>query len=148
MLLEAMKKNLLISLGVILLSLNSLAEVVTSLDPENSCTVFRVPRENKPIQSGESVLIQKPVYGLSLKNAKVDFENNLVEVDVLVRIVMGFNFNLTQKPVIIKPENKNFDFLVNQLNRTVFLFEKVCISNSNELLWASFFEPEPIPEQE
>ena len=138
-----MKKFILITLSALLTSLNSFAEVVTSLDNENSCIVFRVPTEKLPIQTNEKLVIEKPVYGLSLKNAKVDFEKNLVEVDVLVRIVLGINFNLTKKPVVIKAENKNFEFLVNQLNRSVFLFDKVCITESNELVWATFFETEP-----
>jgi hypothetical protein len=123
------------------------ADVVTSSDAKNNCTVYRIPKESKPLQADEKLLIERPVYGLSLHNAKIDFEKKLVEVDVLVRIVFGINFNLNSKPVIIKPENKNFEFLVNQLNRSLFLFEKVCISESNELVWASFFESEPIPEQ-
>ncbi|MFN8846727.1 MAG: hypothetical protein ACK5V3_05250 [Bdellovibrionales bacterium] len=125
------------------LSLYSQADIVTSHDAKNNCTAYRIPRDSKPIQSDEKLFIEKPVYGLSLQNAKVNFENKTVEVDILVRIVLGLNSNLTTKPVTIKPENKNFEFLLNQLNRSVFLFEKVCISETNELIWADFFEPEP-----
>lgn len=134
-------------LSFLIFNSNAYAELVSSFDDTNKCVIYRTTTEKNPILSTEKILSPKGVYGFSLKNADIDFENKSVHVDIWVRIIMGLNYNLTSKPVEIKSSNPNFNFLINQLNRAIFLFEKVCVSEKNELIWATFFEPEKIKEE-
>lgn len=114
---------------------------MTSLDSKNECVVYRNTSKEKPIQAGETLINDKTSYGYTMQNLVIDFENEVVKVDIVNRIALGFNRSLVSGSVFIRASNPNFKALINQLNRVLFTFEKVCITSQNELMWATFPSP-------
>lgn len=125
--------TLLLSLIISPLSFGS---VVKSLDEFNSCTIYRVANEQNPINENEIIVSDRDVYGLTLTNMEIDFSKEEVLVDPTMIVILGINRNLLQTKVVIKKNNPEFNFLINQLNRKLYIFESMCISNSNELVYA------------
>jgi hypothetical protein len=119
----------------------SYGAIVVSADTKNKCTVYRVTSPEEAKAKLENVVEPRELYGLTIKNLKIDFETKSATVEITKRIVLAFDRPLLENRVVIKAENPNFDFLVNQLNRDLFTFDKVCIRNSNELVWATLTNP-------
>lgn len=113
--------------------------IVTSLNADKSCTIYRVTSEKSPATTEEVEYDSRELYGFSLINLKVNFIKQTATVDIEKKVVLGFDRNLNSHPVMIQASNPQFEFLTNQLNRTLHLFEKICLTDSNELLWATFF---------
>jgi hypothetical protein len=114
--------------------------VVKSLDIAQSCTIYRVSTPETPIANNEVLVSDRDVYGLTLTNMEINFEAKQVLVDPIMVVVLGLNRSLLNQKVFISNENPDFDFLINQLNRKLFVLEKMCISDNNELVYASMFE--------
>jgi hypothetical protein len=125
---------LLLTLSI---SFSSFGAIVTSKDVTNNCTAYRIVTTESPAQSHESLQDQREFFGFSLGNMEIDFANKVVYVDVIKRILFGFNRNVVEGRVVIRPENPNFNALVNQLNRVVLTLSEVCITEQNELMWAT-----------
>jgi hypothetical protein len=137
-----MKKTSLYSflLSFIFMTSHSLASVVTSQDTAAECTIYRTTSPEAPAQVGEQEVDPREVYGFSLINMTVDFDAKLVRVDMLKRVVLGFDRVMNEKPLTIKQGNPNFLFLINHLNRDLHIFEKFCLTADHELAWASLFK--------
>jgi hypothetical protein len=137
-------KNALSLLLLALMSISAHAQVIKGNDQDHSCTLYRVANEEegKPIKlnQDEVVISEKAAYGISFVDMEVDFENRKVLVQPTINIILGFNRPLIPKKAIISEENPNFNFLINQLNRKILVFEKVCISSDNEVVYAKMFE--------
>ncbi len=135
-------------LALTLLSFNAFSAVVKSNDAERGCTLFQsVTAEengNVILQPGQVLVSSKNTYGLSFTDMEIDFDRREVRVQPMINIVLGFNRMLTPAKAIIRQDNPEFSFLINQLNRKISLFEKICINSSNEIEYAKFF---PAPEQ-
>ncbi len=122
------------------ISTSSYSAVVKSKDAERTCSLYRVTTETTPINQGEITIFSKDVYGLSFKNMEVDFENKKVFVDPMINVIMGINRTLETGRVFISASNPDFTFLINQLNRKLYILEQVCINENHELIYAKFFE--------
>jgi hypothetical protein len=114
--------------------------IVKSLDVDQSCTIYRVSTAETPIANNEVIVSDREVYGLTLTNMEINFETKQVLVDPTMVVVLGLNRSLLNQKVFISNENPDFNFLINQLNRKLFVLEKMCISDNNELVYASMFE--------
>ena len=123
----------------VLVALNSkiaMAEVVISQDVEKNCKIHRATSAEAPIQAGETSIDGRVSYGFTLKNLVVDFEQKAVYVNVINRIIFGFDRTLTGKPVMIKSSNPEFQSLINHLNFSIRVFNQVCLTENNELIYA------------
>ncbi len=129
---------LLLTLGF---SVSGFGATATSIDAKNECVVYRNISKEKPVQAGETQIDNTISHGFSIQNMIIDFKNEVVTVEVLNRITLGSNRPLVSGPVFIRASNPNFKSLVNQLNRVLFTFDKVCISSQKELVWATLKNP-------
>ncbi len=116
---------------------NSFAMVVKSVDQRNGCDLYRVTKteEASEVRSNETIYSKKVVYGIKIENMDIDFRNEEVSVTPIIQVVLGLDKNLKER-VFISGQNKNFKELVNQLNKSLTVFESVCISSDNRLVHA------------
>ncbi len=133
-------------LAIFCLGVQSVAfgAVARSSDRNNQCTLYQsiVADENGEVilRPDQTLVSSKRVYGLSFIDMEVDFVRQEVRVQPMMNVVLGFNKVLVPAKASIKRGNKEFSFLINQLNRKISLFEMICISASNEIVYAKFFE--------
>ena len=143
-----MKKLLLLICVLLLTSTSFAGQVVTRFDKENNCDLYRVlsrddnGNQEKPTDD-ERLFSSRETYGLSFRDMEVDFDNRLVKVQPIMNIVLGINRPLTESKVAIAENNKEFTYLINQLNRNVLLFQKVCISKDGLVEYAKMLEDKP-----
>lgn len=134
-----------LALAFIALTFHSFAfgAVATSTDVENNCTLYQAIAENDQgqvvLQPNQRLFSSKRVYGLSFLDLEVDFDRREVKVQTVMNIVLGLNRNLVSVKSVIRESNPDFRFLVNQINRKVNLFEKICVSADNEIVYAKYF---------
>lgn len=116
---------------------NSFAMVVKSVDRVNGCDLYRVTKteDASEVRSNESVYSKKTVYGIKIENMDIDFRNEEVSVTPIIQVVLGLDKNLKER-VVIEKSNPNFKALTNQLNKSLTVFENVCISSDNRLIHA------------
>lgn len=137
-------KKLLIALALV--STTSFAAVVKSTDSVNQCSLYQViPNDENggyTMSEGQILVSPRSIYGLAFESMEVDFDQRKVMVQPMMNIVLGINKPLLPFKVSIHEQNPNFNFLINQLNRKIYAFEKVCIDNKNEVIYAEFFPTE------
>lgn len=137
-------KSFSVILLTLILSASSFAAIVKSADKENNCTLYQVvaadENGNIPLEENQTIALSQDVYGMSFQNMEVDFDKRIVKVDAIANIILGFNKVFVPNKVILSPKNDQFNFLINQLNRKLLVFEKVCISKQNEVIYANYFE--------
>jgi hypothetical protein len=92
------------------------------------------------LDENQTVVISRDVYGMTFQNMEIDFDKKIVKVDAVANIILGLNKLLVPNKVVLSPNNDQFNFLINQLNRKIFVFEKMCISKQNEVIYANYFE--------
>jgi hypothetical protein len=118
--------------------------VVKKRDSEQNCTLFKVISADTngqlKISEDEVIINQKDAYGISLTDMEIDFSNREVRVQPQINVILGMNRPLLDRKAVISAENTEFNFLINQLNRKIFLFEQICISDKNEIEYAKMFE--------
>ena len=143
-----MKKIILLSLLATFAASMASASVVKGLDAEKSCVLYRVVSPDEQgkikIKSSEVIIFDKDAYGLSFQDMEVNFDNREVLIQPTINVVLGFNRPLINGKAVIEAENPDFNFLINQLNRKLFVFEKICI-NDGKIVYAKMFEPKPEP---
>lgn len=136
----------IILLSTLLLASVSQAAVVKSFDHENHCTLYQAVAEQENgdviLTTGQTIFSKKRVYGLSFVEMEIDFDKREVSVVPTMNVVLGVNRPLFESKVVIREENPEFTFLINQLNRRLFLFEKMCINSSSEVVYAKYFPQE------
>lgn len=119
------------------------ASVVKGYDDQNGCDLYRVVSADNngktKLKPNEVIISTKEVYGLSFQDLEINFDSREAQVQITMNIIMGINRALLENKTIISSENPDFNFLVNQLNRKVSLFEKVCIYNG-KIVYAKIFE--------
>lgn len=122
------------------------AAVTKKRDLDENCTLYKVVSSDAngkiKLTSGEVIVYQKDAYGLTFNDMEVNFDNREVLVQPMINVVFGFNRPLINAKASIKEENKDFNFLINQLNRKLYVFEQICISDKNVIEYAKMFEPE------
>jgi hypothetical protein len=138
-----MNKILLLASIFLTISAETHASVFKSFDQDATCDLYRVVQaeNNKVVKPGfgETVITDKEAYGLSFLDMEVDFSNHQVLIQPTINIVLGFNRPLIKTKAIIEETNPEFNFLINQLNRKIFLFEKICL-RENIVIYAKMFE--------
>lgn len=133
-----MKK--LILLTIVLTSSLSHALVVKTDDFAQKCTLYRATSEQTPVAEDDVIVSDKDAYGLTFSDMDIDFKSKKVTIQPMINVVLGFNRNLTNDRAFISSKNPEFKFLINQLNRKLYVFEKICISDKNEIIYAKQFE--------
>ncbi len=140
-----MKQSIFLLALMTLLSAATQASVVKGRDAENSCDLYRVvsadPSGKIVRNANEVIIYAKDVYGLSFQDMEINFDNREVLVQPTMNIVMGLNRPLTSTKAIIPADHQNFNFLINQLNRKLYVFEKICMDNG-KIVYAKMFETE------
>lgn len=141
-----MNKSLIIMVVASFLSSSLYASVVKGLDTQNSCDLYRVIKPDTILKktTNEEVIFAKEVYGLSIQDLEINFDNREVSVQPKINVLLGLNRNLTEDKMIISSNHENFNFLINQINRKIYLFEKICIKDG-KLVYASGFPEETQP---
>lgn len=129
-------KILLAALVTLFVS-NSYALILKSSDRVNGCDLYRVSKteESSEVRRGESIYSKKVVYGIKIENMDIDFQHEEVSVTPIIQVVLGFDKPLVER-VVIEKSNPNFKHLTNQLNKSLTVFESVCISSDNRLVHA------------
>jgi hypothetical protein len=113
------------------------ASVVSGFDQQNKCTLYRVLDDTKEVKAENEIVVNpNSVYGLNLANMEINFQKQIVLVDIHINVVMGFNRVLTSQKAFIAHQNPNFTTLINELNRKVQLLNKICIAKNNEIIYA------------
>jgi hypothetical protein len=139
-----MRKSFALFFLSIILTSSSFAAIVKSADKEKNCTLYQViaadDNGNIPLDENQTVVISRDVYGMTFQNMEIDFDKKIVKVDAVANIILGLNKLLVPNKVVLSPNNDQFNFLINQLNRKIFVFEKMCISKKNEVIYANYFE--------
>lgn len=121
------------------------AFIAKSYDENEACDLFRVVRSDEngipgKMEINETLYLKNEVFGLSFKDMEIDFEKRLVKVQPVAVVILGYNIPLTFEKVAIMETNNDFNFLINQINRKLFVFEKVCINRHNQISYARMFE--------
>jgi len=141
-----MKKTLILALLTII-STSGFAAVVKGHDNENACTLYKImPSDSlgKVSLADEEVVINtKEAYGLSFTEMEVNFDNREVLIQPTINILLGLNRPLISTKASIPADHADFNFLINQLNRKILLFEKICITQDNKIAYAKMFEENP-----
>lgn len=138
-----MKKVFALTLLASLFICSAQAAVVLGYDSGKGCDLYRAVQADANgkviLGSNETIVSSKEVYGLSLQDMEINFESREVLVTPMINVVMGFNRPLIKAKAIIPADHKDFSFLINQLNRKINLFEKICINN-DRIVYAKMFE--------
>ena len=131
-----------------LITTSAFAAVVKGYDAEKSCDLYRVPSTDSNgkiiINAGEVVISTREAYGLSFRDMEVNFDTREVLVQPTINIILGFNRPLIEGKGIIAEDNADFKYLINQLNRNLLLFDKMCIAG-NKIIYAKMRSDEPTP---
>jgi hypothetical protein len=115
----------------------SFGATVLSQDVKNQCTIFRATNQGTPQLKSESLNDDREIYGFVFQNMQVDFDRQIVIVDAVKSVVLGLDKPVVNGPVFISKKNPNFEFLINRLNRTFHVMDQICISQNNEIIWAT-----------
>jgi hypothetical protein len=128
-------KNLF-TLFLTLFATSSFALVLKSNDSINGCDLYRVSKTeaSTEVSSNETVFLNRAAYGIMIENMDIDFINEQVSVTPIIQVVLGFNKPLIER-VIIEKTNKDFKLLTNQLNKNLFVFESMCLSPDNIVVY-------------
>jgi hypothetical protein len=125
--------------------------IVTSFDKENECQVYEVVNGDiddngnlilgREMRKGEKIHLNKIVYGYSFFDMDVDFQKKEVSVSIEVHkpflntVLLGTDKN--PQRVRILPGNKSFVNLINHVNVDILTMKKLCISESNIVVYGS-----------
>lgn len=142
-------KSLLPALALMIgLMSNAQAMITTQLDSLNQCTIFSVVNYvrnsagelvlSRELNEGEEVIDQRTHYGLELKNLEIDFENREARFEILSQVTFGRNRSILgdEQKASISVQNKQFDMIVNQVNRKLFVMNSICIDRDNQVIYA------------
>lgn len=135
-----MKKTFFVLL-LAMFTTSSFASVIKGLDKDNKCTLYRIENTSSvKLASGEVIINKKDAYGISFTNMEINFDTREVLVQPIINIMLGINVPLIPNKAIIPENHNDFNFLINQLNRKLYVFEKVCIDDNGKVVYAKMFE--------
>ncbi|MDO9181909.1 MAG: hypothetical protein Q7U04_05855 [Bacteriovorax sp.] len=142
-----MKITLLLGILTSMISFSAFAKIAQSFDAEKSCVLYRVAPADESgkviLQEGEVIIYDKDAYGISLTDMEIDFAKHEVLVQPTINVIFGFNRALIEGKASIAANNPEFNFLINQLNRKLYVFEKICIYEGF-IIYANMFETKPV----
>ncbi len=140
-----MKKTLTLLGLFIILSNSAFSAVIKSMDADNSCTLYKVVAPDSDgkvkLKEGEVMVEGRDTYGLTFKEMEIDFDKREVLVQPMMSIIFGFDRPLIPAKASISESHPDFNFLINHLNRKIYIFDRVCITDDNKISYAK--EPEP-----
>lgn len=130
-------KAIITLLLINLLTLGTLnAAVIKSFNQSRECTRFSIkderPGEGLKLESNESIHIKGPVYGFTLQDLSVDFDNRWASAKVII-LKYGAN-KVLNKSITIKKINPQFNAAINQVNKKILTMHEICIDNNGELI--------------
>jgi len=112
------------------------AAIVKKFDESSECTRFSLrhaPNGGKiKLEAGEKLHMKGTIYGFTLRDPKVDFEDRSVSVRAEI-LKFGLNRDL-KKNLILRSDKVDLDKALNQVNRKVSTIDEVCISSDGELV--------------
>lgn len=121
----------------------SQAAVVKGFDPIASCDLYRIAEADAngsiKMDANETIIYGKTAYGFSFSNMEIKFDLREVSIVPMINVTLGINRPLFDSKMTIEAQNPDFNFLINQLNRKVSLFEKIC-TRDQKIIYANFFE--------
>lgn len=126
-------------MGLFIISSSAFSAVYKSYDSKQSCNLLRVDNESKALEN-EEVVTLKNIYGFSFENMEVNFDKREARVQVIMNVTLGFNQALFKKKSSIASDNSNFTNLINHLNRKINIFEEICVTESNQIIYANEFK--------
>lgn len=107
----------------LILSISSFAGL-RKTQTEN-CTLYKVDNTITRETAGKNIISRKNLYGLYLKNMKINFDERNVTFDLQQAVVMGFDTMLTN--VTIDESHPKFEHFTNLLQKDLYLFDEICI---------------------
>jgi hypothetical protein len=118
----------------------SQAAVVKKSDDSKNCTLYSLKHakssgDKLDLADGESIHLKGSIYGFTLREPKVDFDNREVSARVEV-LKYGLNKDLKKK-VILKEGKVDINKALLQVNRKVLTMDSVCINREGELIYFS-----------
>ena len=141
-----MSRSLILALFLFSVSQLTHAGIFKSENAKMNCSKYEVVNkvrtesgENvylRPLKNDEELVTDKTIYGLSLKNIKIDFENKNASFDLIKNVTLGFNRPLfvTGARVSVESSNKIFNMAINQTNKKVTLIQSICINDRMEIV--------------
>lgn len=118
------------------ISHTAVAGIALSRDAKSGCDLYRITTEEQPVSKTEELVSNARASGFSMRNATIDFETKVVRLQAVAIVRIGFNDRPAGASTWISPQQQNFNALLNSLNKTVFLFSKVCVAPTGQILWA------------
>lgn len=112
------------------------AGIALSRDAKAGCDVYRITTSDHPPTKTEELISDAYASGFALRNANVDFDSKIVRIQAIAVVRLGFNDRPAGASTWISPRQQNFNDLLNSLNRTVFLYSRVCVAPSGQIMWA------------
>jgi hypothetical protein len=143
------KKNriyvLSVFLGIGMVASLSQAALISRHNQDLRCTEYQVlhneydkegnlvvPHIENAIKEGAVLVNNYNLWGLTLENMKVDFEGRFVTMNVVQKVVLGFNRVLMS--VRLYDDNPKFEEYLNKVNYDFLIARKMCIQNGVELI--------------
>lgn len=135
----------LVFLGVAVSGSLSRAALISRQNQELNCTEYQVlhneydndgklivPHIENAISAGAVLVNNYNLWGLTLEDVQVDFEGRFVTMNVVQKVVLGFNRVLMR--IRLYDDNLNFDQYLNKVNYDFLISRKMCIRNGIELI--------------
>jgi hypothetical protein len=122
--------------ALIAFSNSAFAGIALSRDAKAGCDVYRITTADHPPSKTEELISDALASGFSLRNANIDFDSKTVRIQAVAVVRLGFNDRPAGAATWISPGQPNFNELLNSLNRTVFLYSKVCVAPTGQIIWA------------
>lgn len=129
-------------------SVNANALITRQYDQSRDCELYSVLAKvrngngdyvlEREVRANETVVDDRGHYGLESTNLSIDFDQRKASFEIISQVVFGFNQNLLETEgtqVSISAENPQFDQAINQVNRKLFSFSKVCLSQNNQVIY-------------
>lgn len=128
-------------MGLFVISTSAFSAVFKSYDAKQSCNLYRVgTSEEVTPRKNETVVTPKNIYGLSFSDLEINFENRQASVQVIMNVTLGINTPLLKSKSTILADHPDFTALVNQVNRKLYLLERICVSSDSKIIYAAQFE--------
>jgi hypothetical protein len=141
-----MFKSLFLILSMFIIAGTSHAGIFKSFDSEKNCTSYEIVNKvrndngenvyERSLSSGEEILTDKGIYGLSLKEVEIDFDTRSASFKLIKNVILGLNRPLlvTGARVTVDSSHKSFKNIINLVNKKISLIESICLSDSLEII--------------
>jgi hypothetical protein len=141
-----MSKSLVLAFFLFSLSQLTDAAIFKSDNSKLNCSNYQIINKvrtqngdneySRELENGEEVITDRTIYGLGLKNIKIDFDKRNASFDLIKHVSLGFNRPLfvTGARVSIDSSNKAFSKVINLTNKKITLIQSICITDQMEII--------------